>query len=121
MSASIVTQINAIKAIPGVSLIPHATTFLDDILSIVGKLDGFGSSLLSVAGKITEQKTAIQSSVTSKVTNGVQGIQTKSEAASKAATDKVIQDQAAVASGGSRRAQKVRSKRASYNRTLRKR
>jgi len=119
MSTQITDQLKALKANPLVSNIPKAGDFIDKLLDIVTRLDGFGQSLMSLSGKITEQKTIIQASVIDKVKSGIQSIKDKSDAASAAAVQEVMQENAAaVAAGGgkTRRAHKSRA----HHRTMRK-
>lgn len=118
MSTQITDQLKALKANSLVSSIPKAGDFIDKLLDIVTRLDGFGQSLMSLSGKITEQKTIIQASVIDKVKNGIQGIKDKVDAASAAAVQQVMQENAAVAAGGgkTRRAYKSRA----HHRTMRK-
>jgi hypothetical protein len=102
MSTQIIDQITTLKNNPMISMIPKASDFLNGLLDIVKRLDGFGASLMSAAGKITEQKTIIQASIIDKVKSGIQGIKDKSDAASAAAVEKVMQEQAALVGGGNR-------------------
>jgi len=119
MSTQITDQLKALKGNPLISNIPTAGNFLDKLLDIVTRLDGFGQSLMSLSGKITEQKTIIQASVIDKVKNAIQGIKDKSDAASAAAVQKVMQENAAaVAAGGGKTRRAYRGR--AQHRTMRK-
>ena len=100
-----------IQNLPGISLIPGASGFLNDLLGMITKMDSFGDSILGHATLITDAKTKIQQAVISKVTAGLQTI----KAQSAAATEKVIQSNVPTTGGGV-----IKIKRSRYNKTMRK-